>query len=246
MVWKQDLAKLKQTLKEDGAPPLPPPKPKPKPMDFKPMEDEDALFLSAMGLKRAAPPRIEVPRETPLPSIQAVQVPAPEPGFAEALKDLRGLKPMASNPVLAAPKATLPPPALVEKVVESLVAKMPEPAPMPIPVPAEVKPQAPPPHALAPARIQLAAGMSVEVDGSLDLRHHSVRDAEERLKDRLADATMLSWRTFHLLLGPEPELHEAVQRLLDLGVLPVARYAQAPIPLGGAQAWILYLTHPEA
>jgi hypothetical protein len=88
--------------------------------------------------------------------------------------------------------------------------------------------------------------MAVEVDGVLDLRHHSVRDAEERLKDRLADAVLLSWRTLHLILGGDPALHAATQRLLDQGLLPVARYAQAPIPLGGAQAWILYLSHPEA
>jgi hypothetical protein len=37
-------------------------------------------------------------------------------------------------------------------------------------------------------------------------------------------------------------LHEGLLALLATGEIPmVVRYAQAPIPMGGNQAWLLYL-----
>ncbi len=57
MVWKQDLAKLKQQFGPESPSPAPRPLPKPAPRPSIPaaLEDEDAIFLSAMGLKPAAP-----------------------------------------------------------------------------------------------------------------------------------------------------------------------------------------------
>ncbi|HJU82795.1 MAG TPA: Smr/MutS family protein [Holophagaceae bacterium] len=250
MVWKQDLAKLKQTL--DGAeetPPLPPPKPKAKPAEIKPLDDEDALFLSAMGVRRTSLPAVVPLREAPVAQAappQAAELKAPEPGFQEALKELKGLKPMKGNPVLtpsAPPSKTQPLKPEPRPVSPPLPvsAELPQPPAVPAPVPV---PEA---GRHLPLRIQLAAGMAVEVDGHLDLRHHSVQDAEERLKDRLADAVYMGWRTLHVTFGPDADLHAALLKLLEGGALPmVARFAQAPIPMGGAQAWVLYLVHPEA
>jgi hypothetical protein len=89
--------------------------------------------------------------------------------------------------------------------------------------------------------IHLAAGMAVDVDGDLDLRGHGRKDGEERLKERILDGYALGWRTLHVKVGSAPELREMV---LELVKSPegkcVARYAQAPVPMGGAQAWILY------
>jgi len=83
--------------------------------------------------------------------------------------------------------------------------------------------------------------MAIEVDGVLDLRGHSRSDAMERLKDRLGDGAVLGWRTLQVLLGTAPELHEALLDLLNSGEIPlVSRYAQAPVPMGGNQAWLLY------
>jgi DNA-nicking Smr family endonuclease len=121
---------------------------------------------------------------------------------------------------------------------------MPTPAPAPDPagapeaaLPEPVPGPAAPPQAL----IQLAAGMAVVVDGSLDLKGHGRGDAEERLKERLLDGFALGWRTLHVVVGTSPELRQMV---LDLLASPagrcVARYAQAPVPMGGPQAWILY------
>jgi hypothetical protein len=96
-----------------------------------------------------------------------------------------------------------------------------------------------------PLRFQLAAGMAIEVDGSLDLRGHSLTDAIERLKDRLGDGSALGWRSLQVTLGPDPVLHEGLLALLASGQVPmVARYAQAPVPMGGTQAWLLYLGPP--
>ena len=124
---------------------------------------------------------------------------------------------------------------------------MPAPPPPPEPVaaaPPEVKeaPTAPP-----QVQIQLAAGMAIVVDGSLDLKGHALRDAEERLKERILDGYALGWRTLHVQVGASPELRQMV---LDLLMSPagrcVARYAQAPVPMGGAHAWILYFRGPGA
>jgi len=96
-----------------------------------------------------------------------------------------------------------------------------------------------------PLRFQLAAGMAIDVDGSLDLRGHSVSDAMERLKDRLGDGLVLGWRSLQVTLGPEPALHDGLLELLASGEAPmVLRYAQAPVPMGGTQAWLLYLGPP--
>jgi hypothetical protein len=84
--------------------------------------------------------------------------------------------------------------------------------------------------------------MAIEVDASLDLRSHSLSDAMERLKDRLGDGKVLNWRSLLVTLGPDAALHEGLLDLLDSGQAPmVARYAQAPVPMGGVQAWLLYL-----
>jgi hypothetical protein len=67
----------------------------------------------------------------------------------------------------------------------------------------------------------------------------------ERLKDRLGDAQLLGWRILQVILGSDPILHEGFLAVLAAGQAPlVARYAQAPIPMGGNQAWLLYLGAP--
>lgn len=92
-----------------------------------------------------------------------------------------------------------------------------------------------------PVRIQLAAGMAVEVDAVLDLRNHSVPDALGRLRDRLEDGAHMGWRTLHVVLGEDEALHAALLALFaGGGALKISRYAQAPVPMGGAQAWVLY------
>ena len=262
MVWKQDLAKLKQTLKEEEGPlpALPPPLPKPKLADFKPIEDEDALFLSAMGLrKKPAPPVETLPGLAP--TVSKAREVAEEPSFAQALAGLKGLKPIGSDPVLSRPVAAppgrvAPPQVSPQPPPEPLTTATPSPQPAQaaapvatqVPTPVAAQPPARGPAArVAPLRIHLAAGMAVEVDGVLDLRHHSVLDAEARLVDRLQDGLYLNWRTLQVLLGPDAELQAMFLRLIEGATLPsVARYAQAPIPMGGLQAWILYYAATEA
>lgn len=236
MVWKQDLAKLKSQLKEEPAPPPKKVAPVASPVPPRSMEDEDALFLAMMGR--------QAPRSTPAsPAAKpaALQAPAPEPkeapkDFSEALAGLKGMRPLGGDPVLRAASQETPPPAPTP-VIASPAAK-PEPSPAPV----EPKPVlAPAPQVQGPLRIQLAAGMAVEVDGTLDLRGHSLRDALERLKDRVADAQYLRWRSLLVQLGSEAASHEGFLELLAQGALPsVTRYAQAPVPMGGPQAWILY------
>lgn len=245
MVWKQDLAKLKQQLGEEpkAPPPKPLPKPTPKPTVSKDLDDEDAVFLAAMGHRPAPPPRRGAPEAAEVPP---APTPAPPPApetFEAALGELKGLKPLAGAPVLAAPPRArtpeAPPPA-------------PPPAPEPPPLPPSPATPEPPPESgqlpespALPARFQLAAGMALEVDGVLDLRGHCRSDAVERLKDRLEDGTLLGWRSLQVILGPAPELHEALLDLLGTGQVPmVSRYAQAPVPMGGNQAWLLYFGPP--
>jgi len=257
MAWKQDLAKLKQQLAPEPALPAPKalPKPVPKPERPASMADEDAVFLSAMGLKSPPAPRPAQTATTPPsgPSVapsaapaQPLPPPPPPETFEEALKDLKGLKPLARGPKASSAPAAAPAPAM---------APQPEAAPPPPEPPvAEAVPMSPPPSqpgpspvaASAPLRFQLAAGMAIDVDGVLDLRGHTLQDAVDRLKDRLGDGLVLGWRSLQVILGPDPLLHEGLMALLASGETPmVARYAQAPVPMGGSQAWLLYFTPPN-
>jgi hypothetical protein len=243
MAWKQDLEKLKQQLAPEALAPATKPLSKPvvKPTGPIQIEDEDAVFLSAMGLKPTAPRPVNLaasqppPDGTPLPSL-----PAPET-FQEAVKDLKGLKPLVRglpdrSAPLPRPPATIKPPAPAPE--EAAETALPAP-PLAAPEPAPLSP--------GPFRFQLAAGMAIEVDGSLDLRGHSLSDALERLKDRLGDGMVLNWRSLQVILGPDATLHEGLLEMLALGQAPmVARYAQAPVPMGGTQAWLLYFGPPPA
>jgi hypothetical protein len=87
--------------------------------------------------------------------------------------------------------------------------------------------------------------MAIEVDASLDLRDHTLVNALDRLQDRLGDGLALGWRSLLVNLGPDPALHQGLLDLLASGQTPmVTRYAQAPVPMGGAQAWLLYFPTP--
>ncbi len=298
MAWKHALAKIKQDLKaEPEAPPAPKPKSIPKPdLPARPIEDEDAMFLRAMGRQPAAAP---APRRPGPPQAAPAPVPPPPPpveeeDFQAAMQDLKGLKSLgrgalretavpAHDQAKPAPPITVTPepaPALTAEPIP--VAESPEvevdfqtamrgvkalsrgplpenpkaPAPSPavkstpasIPIPALPPAPAPisapvtaPVQPVGPKLIHLAAGMAIEVDGSLDLRAHSVADARERLRERIQDGRFLGWRTLHLHLGPEPGLHEMLQSCIRGAEAPfILQYAQAPIPMGGSQAWILY------
>lgn len=249
MVWKQDLAKLKQQFKEEGEPkskaPLPKPTPKPVVAVNLSIEEQDTLFLNAMGRrpspqahpKNKAPEALEL--ETPTETRMLSSAP-PVEDFQTAMGGLKGLKPLAPNIPIAEtplePVAMLPPP----------------PVELPLPVPPEemVAPSLASgitfsASRILPERIQLAAGMAIEVDGTLDLRGHSTVDAMERFRERLQDGVFLGWRTFHVLFGNSDELGDAFQSFLaSPEARVIARFAQAPIPMGGNQAWILYYTPP--
>ncbi|HET8901459.1 MAG TPA: hypothetical protein VFM84_05925 [Holophagaceae bacterium] len=228
MVWKQDLAKLKQAFPDAGGPPPPPVKPKSKPVEVKDLNAEDAFFLAAMGAPAPRPPKVEMVA----PLVQVAAPPVADVSFDTELSDLKGLKPLARNPLLATPPAT--PPAKVEIAPVAPVAEPPI-TPVEPPAAAELD------YSKGPIRIQLAAGMAVEVDALLDLRNHSVPDALGRLKDRLEDGAHMGWRTLHVVLGEDEALRDALLALFAAGgSLKISRYAQAPIPMGGAQAWILY------
>ena len=252
MPWKKDLAKLKQDLKqEDPAPPKAPPPPKtavPTPVSMS-IEEEDAIFLSAMGL-RPQPRTGEAPApQAPPPALvraEPVQPAGTQEAFSSAMGDLRGMKPLAKSPLERkpearpkAPAAALPSPATEPPAKpEPKLEPKPEPRPEPEPVP-HLENRA------GAREIHLAAGMAVEVDGVLDLRGHARSDGEERLKERILDGYALGWRTLHVTLGPDPELREMVLALLSSPAgRYVSRYAQAPIPMGGAQSWILYFRPP--
>lgn len=280
MAWKQDLSKIKNSLKEEAAP-APPEKPKPKPTaPVRPLEDEDAVFLAAMGQRPARPaaakvepeaevfqagmaelmaPRRErgpersapagVPDLPPAVSASTPETTAPEPAvpedFLEAMQGMKGVKAVGGRRAAEKVKATAsrptppkaPEPTAPEVSVEAPeeALPLPEPPPAPTPVPESALPA-------RPVLIQLAAGMAVEVDGTLDLRGHSVVDARERLEERLQDGRFLGWRTLHVLLGSDPELAGMFEAFLQaVDIRHLSRYAFAPIPMGGAQARILYL-----
>lgn len=256
MVWKQDLAKLKKEFKaEEGpAPKAPPPKPAPVAAP-RVIEEEDALFLAAMGKapRRPAATPVEAIQPPPVPKALA-PAPVPAEDFGEAMGSLKGLKRLPEAPVRKAaevpkPLVTVPEPAQPRLVEAAVAVPTPEPAPEPLPEPIQAPEAgiAPIPQALpGPQLIQLAAGMAIEVDGSLDLRGHSAADGLERLRERIQDGRFLGWRTLHVQLGPDAALREAfLAHLAGSEARTIGRYAQAPIPMGGSQAWILYFAIPS-
>jgi hypothetical protein len=238
MAWKQDLAKLKQQFGPEIPEPARKtvPKPPPKPSGPAALDDEDAVFLSAMGLKSALPnPTRSGVSGASAPAPVVPDPPVPET-FQEAIRDLKGLKLLPKD---LPDRASLPPSSAINPpraAQASIPTQIPEIAPPELVAVTEPLAQ---PH--GPLRFQLAAGMAIEVDGALDLRGHSLPDAMERLKDRLGDGVVLGWRSLQVTLGPDPVLHEGLHALLTAGQLPmVVRYAQAPVPMGGTQAWLLY------
>jgi len=69
----------------------------------------------------------------------------------------------------------------------------------------------------------------------------------ERFRERVQDGVFLGWRTLHVTLGASEELRSCFLEFLGKGEAPsITRYAQAPIPMGGNQAWILYYLSPGA
>jgi DNA-nicking Smr family endonuclease len=253
MVWKQDLAKLKKELQDEGAgePPTPaPPKKAEKPRESRPIEEEDALFLQTMG-KRPAPPPLPSPPLTEQPKDLLIHTLAKDTdSFEKAMTELKLIKPAEAPgvppplPAPAQPQTPVQPlrsrredTALKAPLLSQLLAASEETRPLdaPPPPPASLKPK-------GPVLIQLAAGMAIEVDGLLDLRNHTLSDARERLKERLEDSILLGWRSIHVILGPSEALKQGFLAFLTTpAARTVQRYAQAPVPMGGSQAWILYL-----
>jgi len=247
MVWKQDLAKLKQQFKEEepvAKAPVPKAVPKPPVATNLSMEEQDTMFLNAMG-RRSVPqpgPKSKVPQaeaETAAVSVELPAPPLPAEDFQAAMGGLKGIKPLTPKIPVAEVKA--------EPVVEAapVVPEAPsEPLPE-LPVSEVIPPVATPVTKPIPERIQLAAGMAIEVDVTLDLRGHTTVDAMERFRERLQDGVFLGWRTFHVIFGISEELSQAFQSFLASDEAHViARFAQAPIPMGGNQAWILYYAAP--
>jgi len=255
MAWKKDLAKLKQDLGKEETPPAKtaPPKPRAVHPVSGSIEEEDTIFLNAMGIR----PRPGKPAAAALPAAATPAQIKPEPAppvsgkgeFSAAMGDLKGLKPLSPEPAAVAEAPARPP-------VPAPAPAPAEPEPQPAPAVAEAAPAAPveatPPQAgprdVPPqVQIHLAAGMAIVVDGSLDLKGHARSDAEERLKERILDGYALGWRTLHVVVGSSEDLRQMVLELLrsPAGTC-VARYAQAPIPMGGPQAWILYFRGPAA
>lgn len=245
MVWKQDLAKLKHQFKEED------PKPKvPQRIALKPMEpsnlsieEQDSLFLNAMGRRavQQASQKAKVPQAeemvTPVEDNAPVAA-LPAEDFQAAMGGLKGIKPlMPKIPVVEVKAEPLAVPLALAPEAPTAVPVVEIPAEPALPITAQLRPM--------PERINLAAGMAIEVDGTLDLRGHTTVDAMERFRERLQDGVFLGWRTFHVLFGASEELEGAFQVFLaSHEARVIARFAQAPIPMGGSHAWILYYAPP--
>lgn len=204
------------------------------------------MFLAAMGHRSTPPlPQDKITEPEPKKPAEAPKAPPAEEGFLEVMTSLKGLKrtppavPIAAKPAIQPPAAVAPPPPPMDlpKVQEGEVQDPQGAAATSLPEPPKRE----------PLLIQLAAGMAIEVDGVLDLRGHSRFDALERLKERVLDGQVLGWRTCHVLFGSSEDLAKAFKEFLSSPeAAPIARYAQAPIPMGGTQARILYYAGPGA
>jgi len=246
MVWSKDLAKLKQDLKEleGSGPPAPatqPVKPAAPPEAPKSLEEEDALFLSIVGKAIAVVPK-------------GHEVSEGSDEFGEAMLQLKGFKqkktdiPSAVEPQTAPFKqfANVTEVSKKDEIAEIMmdienIESIENIKAIPEFVTEDLTERYDSVGKKFPQKIQLAAGMAIEVDGVLDLRNHTVEDARERLKDRVLDGVLLGWRTLHVILGNSESLNQAlIDYINSHQSYPLTRYAQAPVPMGGTQAWVLY------
>jgi hypothetical protein len=236
MVWSKDLAKLKQGLKAQSinSSPQKPAKPPPRPIMPKSLEEEDDLFLAAVGKARSASSITQA-------AFQGEQE------FTEAMSQLKGLKPKDPASPVATSAHKEPqgngqpdPPANSEKTFAATTTP-PANAMASKPLDKRENTDSNAPAKKAAEKIQLAAGMVIEVDGVLDLRSHNAEDATERLKERVLDCICLGWHSLHVILGYSEVLQSVfIDFINSPNSHPVAKYAQAPVPMGGAQAWVLY------
>ena len=259
MVWSNDLAKLKQSLKADEEKsvqaPKQAPKPKPQPAQAsKSLQEEDEMFLVAMGRAAATAHKAEA---------------APDgDGFGKAMQGLGGVKPLGEGGTAGQAKGRGPEHAPHHGAGHAQAEKKAEtPAPT-LPSHREATLALFDAHDGAdghwagpaaehgathhgpgglhtpPERIHLAAGMTIEVDSVLDLRKHNEADAAERLKERVLDGSCLGWRVMHVILGnSEPLRRVLLDYVESKQAHPLAKYGEAPVPMGGPQAWILYFGH---
>ena len=243
MVWHKELAKLKKDLKAQEAnlpvTQAPPLKPVPQPAMPKTLDEEDALFLAAVGKAGITPPKS-------LGGTEGLNE------FEEAMSQFKVVKPkpFAASVPTKTPFIKQPPPS--EEMAESKAAPphQGEEAALNAEPPLEMGSAAsgtPESNDVAekikvsPEKIQLAAGMTIEVDGQLDLRNHNLEDARERLKERVLDGVCLGWRSLHVILGNSEQLNQVLIDYINSPQShPLTKYAQAPVPMGGAQAWVLY------
>ena len=246
MVWSNDLAKLKQNLKAQdatgnvGSVPHAPAKQAAAPTVPKPLEEEDALFMTAVGKS--------VSHQT---TQRHIEEQGTEDEFAKAMSQLKGVKPSGQRTQDAAAHQA---PKLEAAHADSASS----PAPRPADdfdgfedfadiglAKGERRNKG---DGARPEEFHLAAGMTIEVDGQLDLRNHNEADARERLAERVLDGQCLGWRSLHVILGNSEPLHQVLRGYLDsTQSAPLAKYAQAPVPMGGNKAWILYYhLHPTS
>jgi len=246
MVWSNDLAKLKQDLKAKdasgggGTAPQAPPRQAAAPTTPKPLEEEDALFMTAVG-KSVSHPAAQ----------KNIEEQGAEEEFTKAMSQLKGVRP--SDPRTQVPKNE----GSHADHADSAHGP-PRPAPKPTDdfegfedfadigqAKGERKDRG---DKAGPREFHLAAGMVIEVDGQLDLRNHNEADARERLAERVLDGHCLGWRSLHVILGNSDALRQVLRDYLDSPQSsPLAKYAQAPVPMGGNKAWILYYhSHPTS
>ena len=252
MVWNNDLAKLKQDLKAQdatsnvGSVPRVPAKQAAAPTLPKPLEEEDALFMTAVG-KSISHPAAQ----------RHMEDQGTEGEFVKAMSQLKGIKPSGQRTHDAAgikDTAAHQAPKLEAARADSTSGGAPRPADdfegfedfADIGLAKGEKRDKG--IGARPEEFHLAAGMTIEVDGQLDLRNHNEADARERLAERVLDGQCLGWRSLHVILGNSEPLLQVLRGYLESPQsAPLAKYAQAPIPMGGSKAWILYyhLHHPS-
>lgn len=98
---------------------------------------------------------------------------------------------------------------------------------------------------LTATKINLAAGVVISTNNKLDLSGHTQSDAEERFKECILNGCILNWQTLHVLLEKSDKSEQTIIDLLSSPIgQQISRYAQAPVPMGGPYAWILYFKKP--
>jgi DNA-nicking Smr family endonuclease len=195
------------------------------------MEEEDTIFLNAMGTTRNI--ASQKTQSAIIKNKDPLKTKRPKSVMIASLKELKKVKTINTQTELSTSSSTLNVANVNNKTAQTIIRQS---ETNKTPTLNANKLSTPEQN-----QIYLAAGISVAVSSSLNLNGHTKSDADERLRECVINGYILGWHNVHIVTGCSEELETIITDLLKSSTGKyITRYARAPMPMGGPNAWILY------